>query len=109
VVVDYTGRETWPGSIRCTKKGGRLVTCGATTGYDAVTDLRYVWRRELDIRGSDGWTRSDLETLVGLVAAGELTPVIHGLYPLDEVREGLAELEDRRAFGKVIVTIGEGT
>jgi 2-desacetyl-2-hydroxyethyl bacteriochlorophyllide A dehydrogenase len=109
VVVDYTGRETWPGSIRCTKKGGRLVTCGATTGYDAVTDLRYVWRREVDIRGSDGWTRADLDTLVRLVAGGELSPVIHRLYPLEQVREGLAELEDRRAFGKVIVTIGEGT
>lgn len=107
VVIDYTGRETWPGSIRCTRKGGRVVTCGATTGYEAVTDLRYVWRRELDIRGSDGWTRADLETLVALVRSGELAPVIHRLYPLQQVREGLAELEDRRAFGKVIVTVGE--
>lgn len=109
VVVDYTGRETWPGSIRCTKKGGRLVTCGATTGFEAVTDLRYVWRREIDIRGSDGWTRSGLETLVRLVVTGELKPVIHRLYPLEQVREGLAELEDRRAFGKVVVTVGEAT
>lgn len=108
VVVDYSGRETWPGSIRCTTRGGRLVTCGATTGYDAVTDLRYVWRREIDIRGSDGWTRPDLETLVHLVAEGELAPVIHRVYPLADVREGLAELEDRRAFGKVVVTIGDG-
>jgi alcohol dehydrogenase len=107
VVVDYTGQETWPGSIRCTRKGGRLVTCGATTGYEALTDLRYVWRRELDMRGSDGWTRNDLETLVGLVRSGELTPVIHRLYPLEQVRAGLAELEDRRAFGKVIVTVAE--
>ena len=59
VVVDYSGKETWPGSIRCTTHGGRIVTCGATTGYDATTDLRYVWRRELDILGSDGWTRED--------------------------------------------------
>jgi alcohol dehydrogenase len=107
VVVDYTGQETWPGSIRCTRKGGRLVTCGATTGYEAVTDLRYVWRRELDIRGSDGWTRADLETLVALVRADELAPVIHRVYPLEQVREGLAELENRRAFGKVIVTVAE--
>lgn len=107
IVIDYTGRETWPGSIRCTRNGGKLVTCGATTGYEAVTDLRYVWRRELDIRGSDGWTRADLETLVALVRSGELAPVIHRLYPLQQVREGLAELEHRRAFGKVIVTVGE--
>lgn len=109
VVVDYTGRETWAGSVRCTRKGGRLVTCGATTGYEAMTDLRYVWRREIDIRGSDGWTRPDLETLVQLVDSGELTPIIHRLYPLEHVREGLAELEDRRAFGKVVVTVGGET
>ena len=47
-------------SIACLPYGGRLVTCGATSGYDAVTDLRYVWVREMDIRGSDGWTRNDL-------------------------------------------------
>jgi alcohol dehydrogenase len=105
VVVDYTGRDTWPGSIRSMRKGGRLVTCGATTGYEAVTDLRYVWRREIDIRGSDGWSRADLETLIDLVDKRELTPIIHGVYPLERVREAVAELEERRAFGKVVVRV----
>jgi alcohol dehydrogenase len=109
VVVDYTGRETWPGSLRCTRRGGRLVTCGATTGYEALVDLRYVWRREIDIRGSDGWRRADLEALVELVATGELSPVIHGVFPLERVREAIAELEERRAFGKVIVAVGSDT
>jgi alcohol dehydrogenase len=103
VVVDYSGQATWPQSIRCTKPHGRLVTCGATSGHDAVTDLRYVWVRELDIRGSDGWTRDGLVELVRLVETGELDPVIHGLFPLSRTREALAELEERRAFGKVIV------
>ena len=103
VVVDYSGQATWPQSIRCTKPHGRLVTCGATSGHDAVTDLRYVWVRELDIRGSDGWTRDGLLELVRLVEAGELDPVIHALYPLSRAREGFAELEERRAFGKVLV------
>jgi NADPH:quinone reductase-like Zn-dependent oxidoreductase len=103
VVVDYIGRETWPTSIRCTRRGGRLVTCGATTGFEAVTDLRYVWTRELDLRGSDGWRRSDLDQLVASVAAGELEPVIHGVFPLSRIRDAVAELEERRAFGKVIV------
>jgi NADPH:quinone reductase-like Zn-dependent oxidoreductase len=105
VVVDYTGRDTWPGSIRCTAKSGRLVTCGATTGFEAVTDLRYVWRRELDILGSDGWTRGDLEELVRLVQSGALSPVIHGVFPLERVGDALAELEERRAFGKVVVSL----
>jgi alcohol dehydrogenase len=103
VVVDYSGQATWPQSIRCTKPHGRLVTCGATSGHEAVTDLRYVWVREIDIRGSDGWTREGLGELVRLVQTGELDPVIHGLFPLSRAREALAELEERRAFGKVVV------
>lgn len=103
VVVDYSGKDSWPQSIRCVRKGGRLITCGATTGYEAITDLRYVWVREIDIRGSDGWTRDDLLVLRRLVVEGELRPVIHAVYPLSRAREALAELEERRAFGKVLV------
>ncbi len=103
VVVDYSGVDTWPQSVRCVRRHGRLVTCGATSGYDAVTDLRYVWVREIDIRGSDGWTRDDLLRLQDLVRSGELRPVIHAVHPLSGVRDALAELEQRRTFGKVIV------
>jgi alcohol dehydrogenase len=103
VVVDYSGVDTWPQSIRCVRRHGRLVTCGATSGYDAVTDLRYVWVREIDIRGSDGWTRDDLLRLRALVRSGELQPVIDAVHPLSDVRVALAELEQRRVFGKVIV------
>lgn len=103
VVVDYSGVQTWPASLRCVRPHGRLLTCGATSGYDARTDLRYLWVREIDIRGSDGWTRDDLMALRGLVQRGELRPVIHARYPLSRTREALAELEQRRALGKVVV------
>jgi alcohol dehydrogenase len=103
VVVDYLGADTWPQSIRAVRRGGRLVTCGASTGFEALTDLRYVWTRELSILGSDGWSREDLTELVSQVGSGELTPVIHGVYPLSQVRDAVAELEDRRAVGKVVV------
>lgn len=103
IIIDYTGRETWPGTIRAASHGGRILTCGATTGYDAVTDLRYVWRREIDIRGSDGWTRAELLEVVRSVREGEVRPVIHAVYPLSRVREAVADLEERRAFGKVLV------
>lgn len=103
MVVDFTGEATWPQSLRCTKKHGRLVTCGATSGHDAVTDLRYVWVREIDIRGSDGWTRDGLLELVRLVEGDELDPVIHALLPLSRAGEALEEMEERRAFGKVVV------
>lgn len=107
VVVDYNGKDSWPGSIRATRRGGRLVTCGATTGYEAVTDLRYVWTRELAILGSDGWTRADLQALLDLVQRGELEPVIHAVYPLSRIREAEAEIEERRTFGKVVVVPDE--
>jgi NADPH:quinone reductase-like Zn-dependent oxidoreductase len=107
VMIDYNGKDTWPGSIRCTRRGGRLATCGATTGYEAVTDLRYVWTRELTVLGSDGWTREDLIALMGMVDAGEICPVIHGVFPLSQIREAEAEIEQRRAFGKVIVVPDE--
>ncbi len=103
VVVDYLGADTWPQSVRAVRRGGRLVTCGASTGFLAETDLRYVWTRELSILGSDGWRRYDLTELVREVASGELAPVIHGVFPLSKVREAVAELEDRRAVGKVVV------
>jgi alcohol dehydrogenase len=103
VVVDYLGEQTWPQSIRAVRRGGRLVTCGATTGFLAETDLRYVWTRELSILGSDGWRRGDLTELVRQVREGELAPVIHGVFPLSRIRDAVAELEERRAVGKVVV------
>jgi alcohol dehydrogenase len=103
VVVDYTGEETWPRSIRCLRKGGRLLTCGATTGYDVRTDLRYVWVRELTILGSDGWTRTDLQALLAAVRAGRVRPVIDRVLPLAQTAEGERLLEDREVVGKVII------
>jgi alcohol dehydrogenase len=103
VVVDYLGADTWPQSVRAVRRGGRLVTCGASTGFVAETDLRYVWTRELSILGSDGWSRDDLTALVEDVRSGALDPVIHGVYPLSRIRDAVAELEERRAVGKVVV------
>lgn len=103
VVVDYLGKDTWGQSVRALRRGGRLVTCGASTGFLVEMDLRYVWTRELDVLGSDGWSRGDLLALVGQVRTGLLAPVIHSVHPLSQAREAVAELEDRRAIGKVVV------
>lgn len=104
VVVDYTGKDTWSKSILATKKGGRVLTCGATTGFEAVTDLRYVWVRELALLGSNGWERSDLEQLISLVRSKKLVPVIDRVLPLEEIREAHRVIEEREIFGKVIIT-----
>jgi alcohol dehydrogenase len=105
LVVDYIGRDTLARSIRATKRGGRIVVCGASSGAEALVDLRYLWVREVDLLGSDGWRRSDLESLCQLVAAGELVPVIDSIYPLSQVAEAMAAVEERSAFGKVLVRV----
>lgn len=103
VVVDYTGKATWPQSIKSTRVGGRILTCGATTGFEAVTDLRYVWVREITIIGSNGWEAGDLITLLELVQSRKLKPIIDRVLPLDEIREAHRIIEEREFFGKIII------
>lgn len=103
VVVNYTGGDTWVKSLKCVKHGGRLLTCGATAGYDPQTDIRFIWRKEMDIRGSDGWQRQDLIDLLAAVRAGKIKPVIDRVLPLKETAEGHRLIEDREVFGKVII------
>ena len=104
VLVNYTGGETWVPSLRTLARHGRLLTCGATAGFDPKTDIRYIWRREVDIVGANGWTRADLEALLIEVARGSIKPVIDRVLPLAESAEAMRLLQDREVFGKVIVT-----
>lgn len=103
LVVNFTGGDTWVPSLKALRKGGRLVTCGATAGFDPRTDIRYIWVRELTILGSDGWSSEDIRALLGDVAAGRITPVISHVLPLSEARAAEALIEDRGIFGKVIL------
>jgi alcohol dehydrogenase len=103
VVVNFTGGDTWARSIRCVRRGGRLLTCGATAGFDPPTDLRYIWTGELDIRGSNGWTRDDLHALLELVTSGSLNPVVDKRFALNEGIEAMRALEERRFFGKLVI------
>jgi alcohol dehydrogenase len=103
VVVNYTGGETWVPAMKCLRRGGRMLTCGATAGFDPRTDIRYIWTYELQILGANGWTREDLETLLRMVRDGRLRPVIDRVLPLEDAREGLRLLEDREVIGKVII------
>jgi alcohol dehydrogenase len=103
VLVNYTGGDTWVPSLRTLARHGRLLTCGATAGFDPKTDIRYIWRREVNIIGANGWTRQDLEALLVEVERGSIKPIIHGVYPLAESREAMRVMEDREVFGKIIV------
>jgi len=103
MVVNFTGGDTWVPSLRSLRDGGRLMTCGATAGFDPRTDIRYIWVRELNILGSDGWTTDDLRELLRQVASGTLRPVISDVLPLSSARAAERLLEARRVFGKVIL------
>jgi alcohol dehydrogenase len=103
VVVNFTGGDTWVPSLRCLRRGGRLLTCGATAGFDPKTDIRYIWTFELQVIGSNGWTVDDLVKLLQMVERRQLVPVIDRVLPLSEAREGVRLLADREVIGKVII------
>jgi 2-desacetyl-2-hydroxyethyl bacteriochlorophyllide A dehydrogenase len=103
-VVNFTGGDTWLPSLRCLKRGGKLLVCGATAGYDPKEDLRYVWSFELKIIGSNSFYDDNLAALMELIGAGKIKPVIDKVLPLDQAREGLRLIEDREVIGKVVVT-----
>jgi len=103
VVVNFTGGETWVPCMKVLKRGGRMLTCGATAGFDPRTDLRYIWTFELQILGSNSWMVDDLTALLGMIERGEMDPVIDRVLTLEEAAEGVRLIEDRQVFGKIII------
>jgi len=103
VVVNFTGGDTWVPSLRSVRQGGRVLTCGATAGFDPKTDLRYIWTFEIDIRGSNAWERSDLFALLDLVQQKKLVPTVDAKLKLSETPEAFRKLNDRNFFGKLVV------
>lgn len=104
VVVNFTGGNSWQEGIRCLKVGGRLLTCGATAGFDEHIDVRYVWTFELKLMGSNGWRREDIVSLLELGRSGRMKPVIDKVVPLEDIREAERLMEEREVFGKIVVT-----
>ena len=104
VVVNFTGGDTWVPSLRCLKRGGKLLVCGATAGYDPKEDLRYIWSFELQVIGSNSFYDENLQALMGLIVEGKMKPVIDEVLPLERAMEGLRLIENREVFGKVVVT-----
>ena len=104
VVINFTGGPTWVPSLRCIKRGGKLLVCGATAGHDPKEDLRYVWTFEIKIIGSNSFYDENLTALMDMIAAGRLKPVIDKILPLEQAAEGLRLIEEREVIGKVVVT-----
>ncbi|MDB5806314.1 MAG: zinc-binding dehydrogenase [Betaproteobacteria bacterium] len=104
VVVNFTGGDTWVPSLKCLKRGGKLLVCGATAGHDPKEDLRYVWSFELQIIGSNSFYIENLTALMDMIAKGEMKPLIDKVLPLSEAAEGLRLIQDREVIGKVVIT-----
>ncbi|HEU4593998.1 MAG TPA: zinc-binding dehydrogenase [Pyrinomonadaceae bacterium] len=105
VVLEHTGAETWPGSILSLRKDGRLVTCGATSGYDARTDLRQVFYRHLNLLGSFMGSKAELLDALKFVERGLIRAVVDRTLPLAEARRAHELIEDRAQFGKLVLEV----
>jgi NADPH:quinone reductase-like Zn-dependent oxidoreductase len=104
VVFEHVGADTWNGSLLCLKRGGRLVTCGATSGASATINLMQLFQQQYRIFGSFGCAIANIEASLDKMAAG-MEPVIDSVFKLADFEQGLARLEGRQVFGKVIVTL----
>jgi NADPH2:quinone reductase len=103
VVIDSSGQVTWQKNMRSLRKGGRLVTCGATTGPKAITNLNLLFWNQLELIGSTMASRQELREVLEYVWVGALKPVIHTVLPLSKVQDAHLILEEGRQFGKVVM------
>ena len=105
VVFEHVGTATWDDSIASLTRGGRLVTCGATTGFDAKIDLRFLFSRQLSILGSYMGTKAEFSAVLNLVASGKLRPVVDRTFPLPDCRLAHEYLAASEQFGKVVMLV----
>jgi NADPH:quinone reductase-like Zn-dependent oxidoreductase len=105
VVFEHVGAATWEHSIKLTRNGGRVVTCGASSGWDARTDLRHVFFRQIQILGSTMGSKANLVRIARLIGEGSLRPVIDRVLPLAEAAQAHRELDRRAQFGKIVLAV----
>ncbi len=104
VVIEHPGKATWEQSLKSVAKGGRIVTCGATTGYDATTDIRYVFSKEITIFGSYMGGSGELLRVLELFKQRRLRPVVDISMPLSRARDAQVRMERSEHFGKIVLT-----
>lgn len=105
IVFEHTGASTWAHSLRLCRRGGVVTTCGASSGHEAVTDLRQVFFRQLQLLGSTMGQKSTLHPILELVARGVLRPVVDRTFPLGQAADAHRYLDRREQFGKVVLTV----
>jgi alcohol dehydrogenase len=105
VVINYIGGPTWVESLKCLAKGGRILVCGASAGFDPQEDLRYIWSFEQTVIGSNGWSMKDQGVLLSRAAQGDFRPVIHEVYPVGELPRAMEDMIARKVIGKAVIAI----
>jgi NADPH:quinone reductase-like Zn-dependent oxidoreductase len=103
VVVEHVGEATWAQSVRTLARGGRVVTCGATSGAAAAQDLQHLFARQLSLLGSYMGRKGELLEASQLFFAGRLRPVVDTTFPLREAAEAQQRMERREQFGKIVL------
>jgi NADPH:quinone reductase-like Zn-dependent oxidoreductase len=106
IVVEHVGEATWDRSVRALANGGRLVTCGATTGHRAAMDLRHLFARQLSLLGSYMGTFAELREAASLLFNGRVRPVIDEVFSLTDAAEAQRRLEEKSQFGKIVLQVG---
>jgi NADPH:quinone reductase-like Zn-dependent oxidoreductase len=103
LVVDSVGAATWMASLKCAKKGGRIVTCGATSGPNPAEEIRLVFWKQLSILGSTMGSRADFARMLAFASARKLRPVVDAVVPLPEARRAYERLAGGEQFGKIVL------
>jgi NADPH:quinone reductase-like Zn-dependent oxidoreductase len=105
LVLDSVGKATWRQSIAAAARGGRLLTCGATTGPDPQTDLARIFWNQLTVYGSTMGTQAEFARMLKMFGGGKVRPVVDAVFPLSRAREAVETLEGKRQFGKVVLRV----
>jgi len=105
IVIEHVGEATWERSLKCLARGGRLVTCGATTGYKAGIDLRFLFARQYSLMGSYMGTKAELLRAAQFFFAGQLRPAVDRTFPLADAAAAHTYLEEGKQFGKVVLEV----
>jgi crotonyl-CoA carboxylase/reductase len=102
IVFEHSGQDTWPTSVAALRWGGRLVVCGASTGFEAMTDLRFLWNKQQNLLGSHLSSKAELAAALRAVEAGHIKPVIDHVFPLRDVPKAQQLMEDLKVQGKLV-------
>jgi alcohol dehydrogenase len=103
IVFEHTGAETWPISIQCLKWGGTIVTCGATSGFDAHLDIRLLWNKQQNYLGSHLGNKGELIDAMQFVESGKIKPVVGKILPLKDLAQGQDLMERNAVLGKIAI------